>query len=182
MTTKSLSDLLHEISQVNHVSSETGVGYYDEIATHFKRRGYERAISALALITLGTALRRSSELNGSKPLSIIARADRMAAWFNQCDRDEKGWYIYQELNDFDVGTSAQVEDEQRPVDSTMLESKVVGVATLVETLEVYQLVVEHCKLTKEDPTEFIALAFLPGEATEASRRALEMFSVVYKYS
>jgi hypothetical protein len=63
----------------------------------------------------------------------------------------------------------------------MLESKVVGVTTLVETLEVYQLVVEHCKLTKEEPTELIALAFLPREVTEAAKRALEMFSVVYKY-
>jgi hypothetical protein len=43
MITKSLSDLLHEISQVNHVSSEIGVDYYGEIATHFKRQGYERA-------------------------------------------------------------------------------------------------------------------------------------------
>ena len=110
----------------------------------------------------------------------------MTTYFSRYDRDAKGWYICQGLSRFDEETSAQVEVLQKPSSPVLteeeLELKVVGVATLEETLEVYRLVVEHCKLTKEEPTEFIAFAFLPREATEAAKRALEMFSVVYKYS
>ena len=52
MTTKTLADLLEEISQNPHISVEQTADYHDELATHFKAGGFEKAISALAITPL----------------------------------------------------------------------------------------------------------------------------------
>ena len=52
MTTKTLADLLEEISQNPHISVEQTADYHDELAARFKAAGFEKAISALAITPL----------------------------------------------------------------------------------------------------------------------------------